>query len=79
MTQFFTEDYMVLFLSTTRSEHGGPAKRKAEGKDSNLPGYEWTYLRLKEDGTPAAGSFDGWPKLARDIKVLILRWAADTF
>jgi hypothetical protein len=35
---------------------------------------EWTYLRfVREDGKPwrpAAGTFDGWPKAARDITLL---------
>jgi predicted GIY-YIG superfamily endonuclease len=42
-----------------------------------LPGVEWTYLRFVrgDDGKggpwrPAAGTFDGWPKAAKDIKVL---------
>lgn len=70
VTQLFTEDYMVLFLLHNTLGAWWKAKRKAEGKDSALRGYEWTYLRLKEDGTPAAGSFDGWPRVARDLKVL---------
>ncbi len=42
-----------------------------------LPGVTWDYLRFVrgEDGKggpwrPAAGTFDGWPKSAKDIKVL---------
>lgn len=42
-----------------------------------LPGVTWDYLRFVRgaDGKggpwrPAAGTFDGWPKAARDIKVL---------
>jgi hypothetical protein len=35
-----------------------------------LPGYDWTYLRLNEDGTPAAGSFSGWPRAAKEVTVL---------
>lgn len=42
-----------------------------------LPGIEWGYLRLVrgEDGTggpwrPAAGKFDGWPKAAKELKLL---------
>ncbi len=70
VTELFTEDYMVWFLLHNTLGAWWTAKRKAEGKDPNLPGYEWTYLRLKEDGTPAAGSFDGWPRAAKDIKVL---------
>ena len=34
------------------------------------PGYTWTYLRLNEDGSPSAGKFDGWPKTAKELKVL---------
>jgi Eco57I restriction-modification methylase len=70
VTELFTEDYMVFFLLHNTLGAWWTAKRKAEGKDPNLPGYEWTYLRLKEDGTPAAGNFDGWPRAAKDIKVL---------
>ena len=38
-----------------------------------LPGCTWTYLRfVKADGkwSPAAGTFDGWPKTARELKCL---------
>lgn len=42
-----------------------------------LPGVDWEYLRFVrgEDGQggswrPAAGTFDGWPKAAKEIKVL---------
>ena len=38
-----------------------------------LPGCPWTYLRfIQKDGkwTPAAGTFDGWPKAAKDLKCL---------
>lgn len=70
VTELFTEDYMVWFLLHNTLGAWWTAKRKAEGKDTKLPGYEWRYLRLKEDGTPAAGSFDGWPRWARDIKLL---------
>jgi hypothetical protein len=70
VTQLFTEDYMVLFLLENTLGAWWTAKRRTEGKDSALPGYEWTYLRLNEDGTPAAGSFDGWPRAAREVRVL---------
>lgn len=70
VTQLFTEDYMVLFLLHNSLGAWWAAKRRGEGKDHTLPGYEWTYLRLNNDGTPAAGSFDGWPQAARDLKVL---------
>ena len=38
-----------------------------------LPGCEWKYLRfIQKDGrwTPAAGTFDGWPKSAAAIRAL---------
>ena len=42
-----------------------------------LPGVEWDYLRLvrgndDKEGPwrPAAGTFDGWPKAAADLRVL---------
>jgi hypothetical protein len=70
VTQLFTEDYMVLFLLENTLGAWWTAKRRAEGKDPALPGYTWTYLRLNEDGTPAAGTFDGWPRAARELRVL---------
>ncbi|MCZ2076046.1 MAG: BREX-1 system adenine-specific DNA-methyltransferase PglX [Bryobacterales bacterium] len=70
VTQLFTEDYMVLFLLENTLGAWWTAKRRAEGKDPALPGYTWTYLRLNEDGSPAAGAFDGWPRAARDLRVL---------
>lgn len=39
-----------------------------------LPGYTWSYLRFVKDDDgrwiPAAGAFDGWPRQAREIRVL---------
>jgi hypothetical protein len=35
-----------------------------------LPGYQFTYLRQKMDGLPAAGTFDGWPRKLNDLRVL---------
>jgi len=70
VTQLFTEDYMVLFLLENTLGAWWTAKRRAEGKDPALPGYQWTYLRLNEDGSPAAGSYDGWPRAACDLRVL---------
>lgn len=44
-----------------------------ELRDSiSLPGCRWKYLRFKRSDagtwTPAAGTFDGWPKEAQDLK-----------
>jgi hypothetical protein len=65
-TQLFTEDYMVLFLL----ENTLGAWWTAQRGETELPGYKWTYLRISENGTPAAGRYDGWPKSARELKVL---------
>lgn len=39
-----------------------------------LPGVEWKYLRFVKDEKfgwrPAAGTFDGWPKTAKELKCL---------
>ena len=39
-----------------------------------LPGCPWKYLRFTQDNqgqwTPAAGTFDGWPKTAKELKCL---------
>ena len=70
VTQLFTEDYMVLFLLENTLGAWWTAKRRAEGKDPALPGYTFTYLRLNEDGSPAAGSFDGWPRATKELRVL---------
>jgi hypothetical protein len=70
VTQLFTEDYMVLFLLHNTLGAWWTAKRRAEGKDPRFPDYEWTYLRLNEDGSPSAGNFDDWPKTSRLLRVL---------
>jgi len=70
VTQLFTEDYMVLFLLENTLGAWWTTKRRAEGNDPALLGYKWKYLRLCEDGSPTAGSFDGWPRVARDLRVL---------
>ena len=53
--------------------------QSAESEDAlrsavSLPGCPWKYLRFMkdQDGTwkPAAGTFDGWPKNARELKCL---------
>ncbi|WP_202901724.1 Eco57I restriction-modification methylase domain-containing protein [Bryobacter aggregatus] len=70
VTQLFTEDYMVLFLLENTLGAWWTAKRLAEGKNPALPGYGWTYLRLNEDGSPAVGLFDGWPRAVRELRML---------
>lgn len=63
VTQLFTEPYMVQFLlhNTLGAWWVGAGR--------TLP-LEMPYLRFLDDDTPAAGTFDGWPRLARELKVL---------
>ena len=70
VTQLFTEDYMVLFLLHNTLGAWWTAKRQAGGQDPSLPGYDWTYLRTLDDGTPVAGRFEGWPLAARNLRIL---------
>ena len=64
-SQLFTEDYMVRFLL----ENSLGAWWATRHPDSPLvKGFK--YLRLQEDGTPAAGAFPGWPKRAADVSVM---------
>ncbi len=64
VTQLFTEPYMVKFLLHNTlgawwvGRHGGD------------PPIEMEFLRRNEDGTPAAGTFDDWPKRAAEIRFL---------
>lgn len=65
VTQLFTEDYMVRFLL----ENTLGAWWAARHPHSSLV-KEWEYLRLKDDDTPAAGSFPGWPDRAAEVTVM---------
>lgn len=77
VTQLFTEDYMVDFMldntlgawlcarrtaGTVKPETPGSADQTSVGGDS--------FLRLKEDGTPMAGAYAGWPRTAAELKCL---------
>lgn len=70
VTQLFTDDYIVLFLLHNTLGAWWTAKRREENKNPELPGYTWEYLRLNDDGTPAAGGYDAWPRAARELRVL---------
>ena len=65
VTQLFTEDYMVRFLL----ENTLGAWWAARHPDSPLV-KTFKYLRFREDGTPAAGTFPGWPNRAAEITVM---------
>ncbi|MCC6959791.1 MAG: N-6 DNA methylase [Dehalococcoidia bacterium] len=65
VTQLFTEHYMVRFLL----ENSLGAWWAARHPGSPLL-KEWEYLRFRDDGTPAAGTFPGWPEQAKDVTVM---------
>ncbi|UQN08792.1 Eco57I restriction-modification methylase domain-containing protein [Deinococcus sp. QL22] len=65
VTQLFTEHYMVQFM--LHNTIG--AWWTARNPNQPLP-TDQSYLRLNEDGTPAAGSFPGWPAHTRDLKII---------
>lgn len=65
VTQLFTENYMVRFLL----ENSLGAWWAARRPDSPLI-KDWEYLRLDENGAPAAGSFDGWPDSIAEVTVM---------
>jgi hypothetical protein len=65
VTQLFTEHYMVRFLL----ENSLGAWWAGRHPDSPLR-REWDYLRYRDDGTPAAGTFEGWPTRAAEITVM---------
>jgi hypothetical protein len=86
VTQLFTEPYMVSFLLDNSLGAWWAARRLSNADLQNadseqelrekaaIPGVSLNYLRFikQEDGawTPAAGTFDGWPKHLADLKTL---------
>ena len=64
-SQLFTEDYMVRFLL----ENSLGAWWAARHPDSPLV-KEFQYLRFREDGTPAPGTFQDWPERAANVTVM---------
>jgi hypothetical protein len=65
VTQLFTEHYMVRFLL----ENSLGAWWAGRQPDSPLLA-EYDYLRRGEEGSPAAGTFEGWPARAADVTVM---------
>lgn len=65
VTQLFTEPYMVAFLL----HNSLGAWWNTRHPDTPCP-VTLEYLRTLEDGTPAAGSFDGWPESLAEFKLL---------
>ena len=64
-SQLFTEDYMVRFLL----ENSLGAWWATRHPYSPLV-KSFKYLRFRDDGAPAAGSFPGWPERAADVTVM---------
>ena len=65
VTQLFTENYMVRFLL----ENSLGAWWAARHPNSPLvKGFD--YLRFDDDGRPAAGPFDAWPKRVAEVTVM---------
>ena len=65
VTQLFTEPYMVDFL--LHNSLGAWWTTRHPEQTCPVP---LTYLRTLEDGTPAAGKFEGWPDTLADFKLL---------
>jgi len=65
VTQLFTEPYMVDFLL----HNSLGAWWVTRHPDKPCP-VELEYLRRLEDGTPAAGRFEGWPDSLKDFTLL---------
>lgn len=65
VTQLFTEHYMVQFLL----ENSLGAWWAARHPSSPLL-KQFEYLRFRDDGTPAAGAFPGWPERAAEVTIM---------
>jgi hypothetical protein len=65
VTQLFTEHYMVQFLLHNTLGAWWTTRHP----NTPLP-TSMSYQRTLDDGTPAAGTFDGWPNAAKDITVM---------
>lgn len=65
VTQLFTDNYMVRFLL----ENSLGAWWAGRHPDSPLV-TDFDYLRLDDDGRPAAGSFDSWPDRVAEVTIM---------
>ena len=64
-SQLFTEDYMVRFLLENSLGAWWAARHPGSAL---LRSFE--YLRFRDDGTPVAGVFPGWPDRAAEITIM---------
>jgi hypothetical protein len=65
VTQLFTEPYMVAFLLHNSIGAWWTTRHPGKPCPVNLD-----YFRTLEDGTPAAGKFEGWPGSLAEFKLL---------
>jgi hypothetical protein len=65
VTQLFTEPYMVAFLLHNSLGAWWATRHPGQPCPVNLD-----YFRTLEDGTPAAGKFEGWPDSLAEFKLL---------
>jgi len=65
VTQLFTEPYMVHFLIDNTLGAWWVSRNPGV-----TPPVKFEYLRLLEDGTPAAGNFEGWPNSTAEVTSL---------
>lgn len=65
VTQLFTEDYMVRFLL----ENSLGAWWAVRHPESPIV-TSFKYLRVTDDGVPAAGTFNGWPESVAEVTVM---------
>src|SRR5712692_9311255 len=76
VTQLFTEPYMVKFLLHNTigawwcARHGIKGPPGGAGVPNGQAPVEMQYLRWRDDGTPAAGTFDGWPDSLKEFTML---------
>jgi hypothetical protein len=65
VTQLFTENYMVQFLLQNSLGAWWAASRPTSALVATFE-----YLRMDDDGRPAAGMFESWPRLVRELRVV---------
>jgi len=65
VTQLFTEPYMVHFLIDNTLGAWWVSRNPGV-----KPPIKFDYLKLLEDGTPAAGKFEGWPEKTIEVTAL---------
>jgi hypothetical protein len=76
VTQLFTEHYMVQFLLHNTigawwcGRHGIKGPPGGAGIPNAKSSLEMEFLRWRDDGTPAASKFEGWPKTLAEFRML---------